>query len=90
MNAAGFQLRVCKILQRNFAECVNSAQRTEDPSTRPRYDETAEPSPAEPLVSDLGEYTSDLSFTMMSWSNQLHDFGIILKEDKVSIYRRAL
>jgi hypothetical protein len=82
LNAVAHQLKHVKILQRNFDECVRAAQRNSEPSQRQRWDDAESPTPREPTVTDLGEFTQQLSQTMLLWSHQLEELGEQLKEDK--------
>ena len=41
------RLNNCRVLQRNFRECVQSAQMEIDPNDRPRFDEVENPTPME-------------------------------------------
>jgi len=82
LNAVAHQLKHVKILQRNFDECVRAAQRNSEPSQRQRWDDADSPTPREPTVTDLGEFTQQLSQTMLLWSHQLEELGEQLKQDK--------
>lgn len=82
LNAVAHQLKHVKILQRNFDECVRAAQRNAEPSQRQRWDDADSPTPFEPTVTDLGEFTQQLSQTMLLWSHQLEELGQQLKDDK--------
>ena len=82
LNPAAHQLKHCKILQRNFHECVRAAQYNSEPATRQRWDDAESTTPYQPTVSDFGQFTQQLSESMLSWSNQLEQLGEQLKEDK--------
>jgi len=82
LNATAHQLKHAKILQRNFKECVTSAQRNLDPSTRQRWDDASSPTPRNPTVSEFGDFAQELSETLMNWSHRLEQLGHQLREDK--------
>lgn len=76
------KLNLMRTLQRNFKTCVKAAQKNKDPSERERHEEPETPTPQDPKVSDLGEFTQEMAETMLLYSHQLHEFGTQLVEDK--------
>ena len=74
----------CRVLQRNFDSCVNAAQRGMDPNDRIRHNVPEVPTPELPMVRDLGQFTQDMSNTLLTWSMQLHRLADQLVKDWVS------
>jgi len=76
------RLHNCRVLQRNFNACVDAAQTNLDPSMRTRYNEPISETSEFPHVRDLGLFTRDMAYTMLTWSIQLHRLADQLIRDE--------
>ena len=76
------RLHNCRVLQRNFHECVSAAQLGKDPEARDRHNDVLVQTPDEPHLEDLGFLTKEMSETMLTWSMQLTRLGEQLVRDE--------
>jgi len=76
------RLTNCRLLQKNFDECIRQAQLDLEPSSRVRHNTLETHTPEAPKLTDLGYLTRDMTNSLLVWSSQLERLGKLLVEDR--------
>ena len=68
------RLTNCRLLQKNFEECVQQAQLDQEPASRVRHNSLQTPTPEVPKLTDLGKLTKSSGFYAKNRQNIFETF----------------